>query len=90
MTAKEYAEKSDQFQIIEWTGENLHEVIALTGLNPSVSHLSWSEYEQLVRESGLKIFTSEGTFKADIGDVIVKDTEGKLHLCSLKFLCRNL
>ena len=59
---------------IKWTGDNLREVISMTGWNESASSKwTWEEYEQIVREKGLKIFTSDGSVIANIGDWIVRD-----------------
>ena len=57
---------------IKWTGKNLREVIDLTGWNESASSKwTWAEYEQVVEEKGLKIFTPSGSVMADIGDWII-------------------
>ena len=56
---------------IQWTGNNLREVIDLIGLNPSANKWTWEEYEQVVNKDGLKIFTPTGSIMANIGDWIV-------------------
>ena len=56
---------------IQWTGKNLREVIDLIGLNPSANKWTWEEYEQVVAEKGLKIFTPDGSVMASIGDWII-------------------
>ena len=43
---------------IQWLGNNLKEVIEFTGLNESAKKWSWEQYEKVVAEDGLKIFTS--------------------------------
>ena len=59
---------------IKWTGDNLREVINLTGWNESASSKwTWEEYEQVVKEKGLKIFTPDGAVIAAIGSWIVRD-----------------
>ena len=59
---------------IKWTGDNLREVISMTGWNESASSKwTWEEYEQVVKEKGLKIFTPDGSAMAGIGDWIVRD-----------------
>jgi len=66
---------------IKWTGKNLKEIIDFTGLNSSVSHLSWEEYETFVAEKGLKIFTLEGPRMASVGDMIIKNVHGDFYPC---------
>ena len=63
-------------QAIQWTGENLREVIDLAGLHPSANKWSWPEYEQVVRDHGLKIFTREGPLMASVGHWIVRGDNG--------------
>ena len=59
---------------IKWTGDNLREVISMTGWNESASSKwTWEEYEQIVKEKGLKIFTPDGSAMAGIGDWIVRN-----------------
>lgn len=69
-------------EAIQWKGDNLKEVIEMIGLNDSVKHLSWSEYEKLADENKkLKIFTLEGTMMASIGDWIIKGVNGEAYPC---------
>jgi hypothetical protein len=64
----------DRQSAIKWTGDNLREVISMTGWNESASSKwTWKEYEQVVKEKGLKIFTPNGSVMAGIGDWIVRD-----------------
>ena len=76
-----YRKKPVVIEAIEWTGKNLKEIIDFTGQHPSVSHLSWSEYEKLVADKGLKIFTLEGSHMATIGDYIIKGVKGECYPC---------
>lgn len=71
--ARQSATREDAFpSAIKWTGKNLREVIDLTGWNESASSKwTWAEYEQVVEEKGLKIFTPSGSVMADIGDWII-------------------
>ncbi len=56
---------------IEWTGDNLKEVIEFIGLHPSAAHWTWEEYEQVVASEGLKIFNSDGSsYMAQVGTLI--------------------
>jgi len=59
--------------VIEWTGKNLLEVIRLTGQNASASDYKWEDYERLVKDKGLKIFTPDGSVIASIGNYIIND-----------------
>jgi hypothetical protein len=62
---------------IQWTGKNLREVIDLIGWNESASSKwTWAEYEQVVKEKGLKIFTPDGSVMAEIGDWIIQNGKG--------------
>ena len=59
---------------IKWTGDNLREIINLTGWNESASSKwTWTEYEQVVAEKGLKIFTPDGSVMVDVGDWIIQN-----------------
>ena len=70
---------------IEWTGNNLREVIDLIGQHPSVQDWDWKEYEALVKEFGLMIFLPTGkNVYACIGDMIIKDSHGYPHVCDLE------
>lgn len=68
-------------EAIQWTGDNLAEVIDLVGLHPSVHNMSWEDYESLVRDCGLKIFTLEGTMMASVGDYIIRGVDGEVYPC---------
>jgi len=79
MPIKKYR-KPVMIKALQWTGDNLKEVISFTGLHPSARKWTWSEFEEVVRKDGLKIFTPEGAKKAAIGDYIVKVEDG-FYLC---------
>jgi len=66
---------------IEWTGENLKEVINFTGRNESSADWSWGYFEEVVKIAGLKIFTLEGSHIATIGDLIIKGVKGECYPC---------
>ena len=76
-----YRKRPVIIEAIEWTGSNLKEIIEFTSLNESVKDLSWNEYEKLVNEKGLKIFTLEGTMMASVGDYIIKGIKGEVYPC---------
>mgnify|MGYP000654455013 CR=1 FL=1 len=76
-----YRKRPVVIDAIEWTGENLREIINFTGLHDSVKHLSWEEYETLVKEKGLKVFTLEGSHMASVGDFIIKGVANEVYPC---------
>jgi hypothetical protein len=76
-----FRKKPVVIEAIRWTGENLADVIAFTGLHHSADKWSWSEYEAVVREKGLKIFTLEGQHMATVGDMIIKGVHGECYPC---------
>lgn len=79
--SKEYIKKPVTIEAIQWTGGNLKEIIDFTGLNESALKWTWEEYEQVVKEKGLKIFTLEGPLMANIGDWIIKGIQGEFYPC---------
>ena len=74
-----YRKKPVTIEAIEWTGDNLREIISLTGLHKSAEKWSWDEYVNVVNIAGLKIFTLEGTMMANIGDYIIKEVKGEVY-----------
>jgi hypothetical protein len=78
---KKYTKKPVTIEAILWTGHNLREVIAFTGLHPSAEKWSWEEYCEVVRTEGLKIFTLEGPLLARIEDYIIKGVNGEFYPC---------
>ena len=78
---KKYRKKPVVIQAILWKGDNLIDVIKFTGQNASVMDWKWEDYERLVQEEGLKIFTLEGKMLASIGDYIIKGIKGEFYPC---------
>jgi len=76
-----FRKKPVVIEAVQWTGDNLKEVIAFTGLHPSAKKWSWEEYEQVVKTEGLKIFTLEGKMNADVNDWIIKGVQGEFYPC---------
>lgn len=70
---------------IQWTGDNLHEVITFTGKHPKFNEWfeDWKEYEVYVKNSGdiFKILTLEGTMSASPGDWIIRGVSGEHYPC---------
>ena len=79
--SEKYRKKPVVIEAVRWNGDNLSEVIEFTGLHESAQAFSWSEYELLVKDYGLKIFTLEGMMSADIGDMIIKGVQGEVYPC---------
>lgn len=78
---KQATKKPVTIDFVEWTGKNLLEVIRFTGQHASAMDYKWGEYEDLVRDKGLKIFTLEGSHMATIGDMIIKGIAGEHYPC---------
>ena len=76
-----YRKKPVVIEAIQWTGDNLLEIITFTGLHESAAQWSWEEYERVVSKKGLKIFTLEGPLMASVGDWIIKGVLGEFYPC---------
>jgi len=76
-----FRKKPVVIEAVQWTGDNLREVIDFTGLHPSANKWSWEEYEAVVASEGLKIFTLEGPLMATVGDWIIKGVKGEFYPC---------
>lgn len=63
-----------KFNAIRWTGNNLKECIDFVGgLHDSVNKITWTEYEALVKNHGLKInMFNRGWVYVNEGDYILK------------------
>lgn len=66
--AERFRKRPVEVEAIQWTGDNLWDVIDFTGLHASANKWTWDEYKDVVRREGLKIFTLEGPLSAAIGD----------------------
>ena len=82
---RSYRKKPVVIKAVQWTGENLREVIAFTDGPPETkSHhagMMWEQYEALVGKDGLKIYTLEGKMDASLGDWIIKGVKGEFYPC---------
>ena len=82
---RSYRKKPVVVKAVQWTGENLREVIAfMDGPPETKSHhagMMWEQYEDLVRKNGLKIYTLEGKMDASPGDWIIKGVKGEFYPC---------
>jgi hypothetical protein len=86
MTApKRYRKKPVVIDAIQWTGDNLRDVICFTDGPPDTrtnhAGMMWEKYEDLVQREGLKIYTLEGAMNANIGDYIIKGVKGEFYPC---------
>ena len=66
-------------EAVQWTGDNLREIIDFTGLHPSAQKWTWEEYEEVVKREGLKVFTLEGPLLASLGDYIMRGVNGEFY-----------
>jgi hypothetical protein len=80
-----FTKKPITISAIQWTGDNLREVIAFTDGPPDTrtthASMAWDDYAELVKRDGLKIFTLEGKMSAAIGDWIIKGVKGEHYPC---------
>lgn len=76
-----YRKKPVVIEAVQWTGDNLREIIDFTGLHESAKKWTWEEYEKVVALQGLKIFTLEGPLNASPGDYIIKVVQGEFYPC---------
>ena len=76
-----YRKKPVVIEAMQWTGNNLREIIDFSGLHPSANKWTWDQYENVVSKKGLKIFTLEGDHLADVGDWIIKGVAGEFYPC---------
>lgn len=76
-----FRKKPVVIEAVQWTGSNLKEVIDFSGLHESAKKWSWEEYEKVVANDGLKIFTLEGKMNADVNDWIIKGVQGEFYPC---------
>lgn len=82
---QKFRKKPVVIEAIQWTGDNLKEVISFTGKHPRWDEWfnSWEEYEERVKIDAriFKVITEEGTMKATPGDWIIKGVNGEFYPC---------
>lgn len=80
-----FRKKPVVIEAVQWTGENLWDVLAFTGKHPKWSEWfsTFDQYEAYVRASGgvFKILTLEGTMEATPGDWIIRGVKGEHYPC---------
>lgn len=74
-------QKEKELKKIQWTGDNLKEVIEFTGRSPKFDEWfkTWEEYEEYVRSHGniFKIFFEDGShYEVPVGSWIIKTPDG--------------
>lgn len=78
---KKYKKRPVIVEAIKWTGNNLQEVIDFAGRHKSAKDWPMEEFEKVVNEQGLKIFSLEGSMISEIGDFIIKGIKGEIYSC---------
>lgn len=85
MTIKQFRKKPVVIYAVQWTGQNLKEVIEFTGKHPKWGEWfeNWKTYEAYVKANGdvFKIKTIEGTMEASPGDWIIRGVKGEHYPC---------
>ena len=80
-----YRKKPVVIDAIQWTGENLRQIIAFTDGPPETrtihAGMMWEQYEALVAKNGLKLVTLEGAMLAAPGDWIIRGVAGEFYPC---------
>jgi len=62
-----FKKKPVVIEAVQWTGDNLLEVMRHTGQHTSATHFKWEEYEDIVSREGLKVFPLEGKMSVSVG-----------------------
>ncbi len=80
-----FRKKPVVIEAVQWTGDNLAEVLDFTGKHPKWNEWfeNWKAYEAYVKANGdiFKILTLEGTMKASPGDWIIRGVKGEHYPC---------
>lgn len=84
--AQKYRKKPVEIEALEYTGDNLLEVLEFTGIHRRQSPRWFSSYEEFAAhvaadEQIFKIFTLEGPHQARPGDMIIKGVKGEFYPC---------
>lgn len=87
----QFRKKPVLIEAVQWTGENLFEVITFTDGKPDLSTTEamekWEQYEDLVKRKGLLIYAlesgpnHEARHYASVGDWIIKGVQGEFYPC---------
>ena len=71
---EKYRKKPVVIEAVQYTGHNLHEVLAFTGTHPRF-------HEWFADRHVFKIPTLEGVMEASLGDFIIKGVNGEFYPC---------
>ena len=84
-SVSQYRKKPVVIDAIQWTGDNLFDVITFTDGEPDlkcpVTSEKWEDYKSFVKHFGFQIKTLEGMMSADKGDYIIKGVKGEFYPC---------
>jgi hypothetical protein len=82
---QQFKKKPVVIEAVQWTGNNLQEVLEFTGKHPNFDKWfsSFEEYERHVRHDGqsFHVITLEGTMRAAPNDWIIKGVNGEFYPC---------
>lgn len=78
---KKYKKKPVVIEAIQWDGSNVWDVLEFIGKHESIKDMSDGDIYEMITHEGLKIFTLEGTMKADAKDFIIKGVKGEFYPC---------
>lgn len=76
---KKYRKKPVVIETVQWTGQNLKEVLDFMGITGN--QVSYEPWNQFTDEDGLFIMTLEGPLHASEGDYIIKGVKGEFYPC---------
>jgi hypothetical protein len=76
-----FRKKPVVIEAVQWTGNNLEEVLEHTGVHESARDWSIERFRAKVDADGLKIFTLEGDMRATVGDWIIRGVKGEVYPC---------
>ena len=76
-----FRKKLVEIEAVRWTGDNLKEVLSFTGIPSSTEIWTRREYEDMVKEDGLPVFTLSGKVNASIDDWIIRGVKGEFYPC---------
>ena len=68
---KKYIKRPVEIEAIKWDGDNIKAVM---------DFMSWRNADH-DKQSGLVIYTLEGSHKANVGDFIIKGVKGEFYPC---------
>lgn len=79
---KQYRKKPIIITALQWTGDNLEEVVSFLEPHTNASAYPWEEFITKCGREGLTIYTLRGPVTASIGDYIIKGKDGLFYTCT--------